>query len=270
MPSGKVSKQRRQSAKAAPPPIRAKGSPRRRQASPRVLLAGGAIAAAIVVAVVLTVVLRGGSSPSLAKVPTVGSIAAGLPGAADVEALFKGIPQHGTTLGRSSAPVTMREFIDPQCPYCQEFETQVLPSIVTTYVRAGKLRIEMEPWAFIGPDSVRGQAAELAAAEQNKIFNYAEVLYDNQGEENTGWLTDSMVAAAATSIPGLRVHVLLNARTSAAVKAAQKRVDDLADTDKVNSTPTLYVGKTGTKGLKVNLASATDKQTLVAAINHAL
>ena len=105
----------------------------------------------------------------------------------------------------------MTEFIDPQCPYCREFETQVLPSIVKNYVRTGKLRIQMEPWAFIGPDSLRGQAAELAAAQQNRAFNYAELLYDNQGVENTGWLNDTMVAAAAGSIPGLRVHALLGA-----------------------------------------------------------
>jgi len=222
---------------------------------------------AVAIAVVLAVVLSGGSSNSLKNVPAVGSLAYGLPGASDVNSMFKGIPQSGTTLGRASAPVTMVEFIDAQCPYCQEFETQVLPGIVKKYVRTGTLRIQMEPWAFIGPDSIRGQAAELAAAEQNKVFNYSEVLYDNQATENTGWLNDSMIAAVAQSIPGLHVHTLLNTRSSAAVKAAQKEVDDLAATDKVTGTPTLYVGKTGTPGAKVNLASATDEQALVTAIN---
>ena len=30
----------------------------------------------------------------------------------------------------------------------------------------------------------------LAAAEQNKAFNFSQMLYYNQGTENTGWLTD--------------------------------------------------------------------------------
>ena len=268
MPSGKANKRRR-TTPAAPPPVRSKGSPRRRQASPRVLVAAGAIVVAIGVAIVLGVVLGSGSSSSLGDVPAAGTLTDALPLAANVNALFKGIPQSGTTLGHASAPVTMVEFIDPQCPYCREFETTVLPSIVKNYVRTGKLRIQMEPWAFIGPDSVRGQAAELAAAEQNKAFNYAELLYDNQGVENTGWLNDNMVAAAAGSIPGLRVHTLLNARSSRSVKAAQKQVDDLAISDKVSGTPTLYVGKTGTKGAEVKLASPTDEPTLVAAIDNA-
>jgi protein-disulfide isomerase len=144
-----------------------------------------------------------------------------------------------------------------------------LPDVVKNYVRTGKLRIQMEPWAFIGPDSIRGQAAELAAARQDRLFNYAELLYDNQRVENSGWLDDKMVAAVASSIPGLQVHTLLNARASGAVNAAQRQVDDLAATDNVTGTPTLYVGKTGTKGVEVNLASATDEAAVVAAINNA-
>ena|SRR5579871_5851855 len=267
MPSGKASKQRRQAGRVPSPPERRNaGTSRQRQASPRVLVATGVVVVAIVAAIVLAAALGGGSSNSLKNVPAVGSLTNALPGAADVNTLFKGIPQSGTTLGSPTAPVTMKEFIDPQCPYCREFETTVLPGIVTNYVRTGKLRIQMEPWAFIGPDSVRGQAAELAAAQQNRAFNYAELLYFNQGVENTGWLTDSMVAAAAQSIPGLKVHTLLNARSSGAVKAAQQQVDSLATTDKVSGTPTLYVGKTGTQGKLVNLASPTDSAAVISAI----
>jgi protein-disulfide isomerase len=257
---------------AVPPPVRSKGpqgSPRRRQASPRVLIAVGAAVAAVAVAVVLAVVITGGNSNALAGVPAVGSLSYGLPGSSSVQQMLKSIPQKGTTLGNSRAPVTLTEFIDPQCPYCQEFETQVLPSLVKDYVRTGRLRIQMEPWAFIGPDSVRGQAAVLAAARQNKAFNYAAVLYDNQAEENTGWLDDNMVAAIAKSVPGLQVHTLLNERSSSAVKAAQKQVDSAATDRQVTGTPTLFVGKTGTPGSRVNLASATDKAAVVAAINRA-
>jgi protein-disulfide isomerase len=268
MPSGKASKRRR-AAVTPPPPVRVKGASRGRQASPRVLIGAGVAAAVVAIGIVLAVVLGGGSSYSLKNVPLTGSLALGLPEAGDVNTLFKGIPQSGTTLGKSSAPVTMTEFIDAQCPYCQEFETLVLPDIVKRFVRTGKLRIQMEPWAFIGPDSVRGQAAELAAAQQNRAFNYAELLYDNQGTENTGWLNDDMVVKAAESIPGLQVHTLFDAKGSSAVKSAQKQVDDLATSYNVDSTPTLYVGKTGTKGRLVNMSSPTDERALTAAIADA-
>jgi len=234
-----------------------------------VLLGAGVAVIAVAAAIAVAVALSGGSSNSLTNVPLVGSLANGLPGAASVNALFKGIPQSGTTLGRASAPVTMQEFIDPQCPYCQKFETLVLPALVRTYLRPGWLKIEMQPWAFIGPDSVTGQAAELAAASQNKVFNYAELLYDNQRTENTGWLNDSMGAPVAESIPGLPVHQLLNTRNSAAVQAAQQKVDNLANLRKVTGTPTLFVGRSGTQGSQVQLASSTDEASVVAAIKAA-
>jgi protein-disulfide isomerase len=253
--------------------VRSKGSSGKRQgqrqASPRVLIGAGVVAVAIAIGVGLAVAMSGGSSPSLTTVPAVGSIASGLPGASAVEQMFKGIPQTGTTLGSPSAPVTMEEFIDPQCPYCQEFETQVLPTLVKNYVRAGKLRIQMEPWAFIGPDSITGQAAELAAAKQNRVFNYAEILYDNQRTENTGWLNTNMVTAAAASIPGLQVQRLLSERNSSAVKAAQQTVDSLATARNITGTPTIFVGRTGTSGTEVQMSSATDGAAVEAAIKNA-
>jgi len=269
MPSGKANKRRRQTT-PAPPPVRVRGQKRERKASPKLLIAVAIAAVAVIVAVVLGLALDKSSPNAFAGVPAVGTLQGGLPGASDIEALFKGIPQSGTTLGSSKAPVTMTEFIDAQCPYCREFETTVMPSLVKNYVRTGKVRIQMEPWAFIGPDSTRGQAAELAAAEQGKAFNFAELLYFNQGEENTGWLDDSMIASTAKSIPGLRTQALNAARSSSAVKQAQQNVDKLALTDKVTGTPTLLVGPTGTKGTEVALSSPTDKAAVVAAITHAL
>ena len=58
---------------------------------------------------------------------------------------------------------------------------------------------------------MRGRNATIAAGLQNKAFDFAEILYDNQRTENTGWLTSAMVAQAAASIPGLNVPQLLDA-----------------------------------------------------------
>ena len=249
MPSGKKSKQMRRAAAATPPPVHSKGSPRRRQADPRVLAIGGGIAAVVVVAIVLAVVLSGGGSSGKlpSGTPAVGNCSAnGLPGCHDVETLFKGIPQHGLYLGSPSAKAQMVMFIDLQCPFCQNYETTVMPTIVKKYVRTGKVRIQVEPWAFIGPDSVRGQKAMFAAAKQNKAWNFAEVLYVNQSQENTGWLSDSMVAQAAASVNGLNVEKLWTDRNSGAIAKQASDVAALAQARKVTGTPTVFVGKTGT------------------------
>jgi protein-disulfide isomerase len=270
VPSGKKSKQARRVA-ATPPPVQSKGGPRRRQANPRVLALAGGVALLAIVGIVLGIVLSGGGNgTSLKDIPSTGSVANGLPGASDVQAQYQGIPQKALTLGSAKAPVTLVEYIDLQCPFCQQFETQVMPNILTKYVRTNKVKVEMRPLGFLGPDSVSSRKALLAAAQQNRAFNFAEILYYNQGTENTGWLNDTMIAQAAASIPGMKVHELLNARSSSSIADEAKTFDTQALADKVSGTPTLYVGKTGTKGKLVPLTSATDRQALVDAISAAL
>jgi protein-disulfide isomerase len=262
MASGKQSKRRR----AAPPPVHGQGA--RRQASPRVLLAALAVAVVAAVGITLGIVLSGGSKQK--AVPARGSLTNALPGAADVQRLLLGIPQNGTVLGSPSAPVTLVEYIDLQCPICREFETQAMPTLIPRYVRTGKVKVEARPIAFIGPDSERGRAAALAAAGQNRLFDYTQLLYVNQGPENSGWLKDQLVGAAAASIPGLDVRRLLTDRNSAAVKAQERAIDQQASSAAVRGTPTIDVGRTGSTLHRVVLPAPTDPQPVVAAIEAAL
>jgi len=274
MPSGKKSKQMRRAA-SAPPPVQSKGGPRRaRQANPKVLAIAGGLAAVAAVVVVLAVTLGGGSKGPT-NYPAIGTLKNALPGAADVSTMFKGIPQNGLTLGNPKAPVTMVEYIDLQCPFCQQFETQVMPDIINKYVKTGKVKVEARILKFLGDgqphnDSERGRNAMIAAAKQNKGFNFSEILYYNQGTENTGWLSDDMIAQAASSIPGLRVHDLLNQRNSSSVTQQGTAFDAQMAADKVLGTPTLFAGKSGTKGKQIPLTSPTDSKSVVTALDAAI
>jgi protein-disulfide isomerase len=264
MTSGKATKRKRQQAKVPPPPVRAPGQ--RRQASPKVLIGAAAVVALIVVAIVLGFVLTGGKSSD--STPARGSLTNALPGAAEGQRLYQGIPQHGNVLGSPNAPVTVVQYIDLQCPFCQQFETQAMPQLLSRYVRPGKVKIESRPIAFIGPDSERGRAGALAAAQQNRMFNYMQLLYLNQGTENTGWLNDAMATAAATSIPGLDINAWKSARGSSTVKDQESQFDSQATADKVSETPTVLVGKTGGPLRKAQV-SLSDIKSLSAAIQNA-
>ena len=152
MPSGKKSKQMRRVA-AAPPPVQSKGGLRRRQANPKVLAIVGAVVVLAAIGIALAVTLGGGSKKAATSdYPAIGTLTNALPAASDVNVLFKGIPQKGMTLGYTQAPVTMVEYIDLQCPFCQQFETQVMPSIVENYVKTKKVKVEVRVLDFIGPD----------------------------------------------------------------------------------------------------------------------
>jgi protein-disulfide isomerase len=258
MPSGKRAKQLRREAAATamrtPPPVRSKGAggARPRQASPRVLAIGGIVVAVVAVAIVLGVVLsRGGSNSTSATqgLPAVGNAnaATALPGAPQANDLFKGIPQQGLVLGNPSAPVEMQMFIDVQCPVCQNYEVNYLPTIVQKYIRTGKVQLHLQPWAFLGPQSDTGRLGLIAATFQNKGFEYAKVLYDNQGQENTGWLTDRMMAQIAASVTGLKLQQWLNAKNGSNATQIASKVDKLAATANVTGTPTVWVGPNGGK-----------------------
>jgi protein-disulfide isomerase len=264
--SGRTARRQRQAPARVPPPP---GRPAARRASPKVLVAVGAGIVAVAVAIVLAVSLSGGGSSS-PNAPAVGSLTNALPGAAAVQKLFDGIPQSSNTLGGPKAPVTMAEYIDLQCPYCGEFESAVFPRLVRQYVRTGQVRVEQRLLAFIGPDSARGRSAAIAAGMQNKQFNFTELLYLNQGTENTGWLDEKMVVAAGASIPGLRVPQMLSDAKSSQVSDKATAFDDEAKASAVSSTPTILVGKTGGKLTTVPMSSPTDYEAVSAAIADAL
>ena len=233
MTRGKKARQRRQ----ASPPVRSTAG---RRASPKVLAIGLGVVVAAAAAAALAFALRSGGSSTPAE-----TSATTLPDAGSVTQLFRGLPQHGTVLGRANAAVTLVEYIDLQCPFCRTFETDVLPEVVRGYVRTGKLRIEARPVAILGPDSERGRDAALAAGAQNRFFEFCQLLYVNQGPENTGWLSDSLIESAYVSIPGLDPKAADAVRSSTSVKAQGVRFDRQARSDKVRGTPTVLVGKTG-------------------------
>ena len=262
--SGKQARRRRQQV-AAPPPVARKGA--RRRASPKVLLLA-ALAGLVLVGVVVGISLAAGgnSSSAAATIPTVGSLTNALPNAAAVQREFAGIPQNGLVLGSAKAPLTLVQYIDLQCPGCRAYETAVQPSIVQEFVRTGKLKIEARPIAFIGPDSIPARQAMIAASQQNRAFNFAQITYANQGTENTGWLNQTFIEHAAASVPGMKVRQLLDNQDSSLVTDATNRIDGQATADRVSQTPTLFFGKTGSKLKPVSSTVTFDAAQLAAAI----
>jgi protein-disulfide isomerase len=226
---------------------------------------GGVVVAAIAVGIALA--FGGKSSSASSTAPTVGSLTNALSAAADVQTEFAGIPQHGRVLGSPKAPVTMVEYVDLQCPNCQSFEATIMPTVVRDFVRAGKLKVEARPIAFIGPDSLVGRSAALAAAAQNRIFNFMQIVYFNQGTENTGWLTRDFVTQAAASVPGMKVRTLLTEMDSSAVASEGKQMDTEANADRLTGTPGIFIGRSGTKP---HVLASYDEPTIAAAIKRAL
>ena len=112
------------------------------------------------------------------------------------------------------------EFADPQCPYCADWAKTSLPTIVRRYVRTGKVRIVFDGMAFVGADSDTALRTALAAGRQGRFWNVIELLFENQGTENTGWVTDSLLRSIGAAVPGLDAQRMLDERTSSDVESA--------------------------------------------------
>lgn len=225
------------------------------------MLLAAVLAAVVVVAAVLGVSLALSGKSEHAS-PAQG---ARLSGSASVAALFRGIPQRGLVLGAADAPVTLVEYLDLQCPWCGKFARDSFPTVVSRFVRPGKVRVEIRPLAFVGSDSVRGKNALLAAAEQNRAFQFAALLYGNQGTENTGWLSGDMVRAAAAGVRGLDVERVGTAGPQDAIDA---RIERQRASDGVTGVPTFFVKRTGEPGSGTMLVNPSG-EALAAALERA-
>jgi protein-disulfide isomerase len=175
------------------------------------------------------------------------------PAAAPARTFLTGIPQHGLVLGSRRAPVTLVEFADLQCRYCGQFARDALPTVAREYVRTGKVRLVYEGLEFLGVDSDTALRAVHAAARQNHGWDLIDGLFQRQGGENTGWVTDELVRSVAGGIAGLDVARM--ERDMAAVDSRIQASHRLATTAGVDSTPTFFVGRTGRGLQRVELSS---------------
>lgn len=124
----------------------------------------------------------------------------------EVTTLLSGIPQHGTTLGSSKAPMTVRVYADLECPTVKSFVTSYLPSIIKTWVRDGRVKIEYRSLRTDTYDErifFEQEAAALAAGRQNKMWNYALTFIHEQGQTHTNYANGEFLTDIALQVPGL-------------------------------------------------------------------
>jgi protein-disulfide isomerase len=120
-----------------------------------------------------------------------------LEGVSQVQSELHGLDQQGLTLGDPKAKVTVVEFGDLQCPVCKAYSEQIMPEVIKRPVRSGDAKLEFRNWTIIGPQSKPAATAALAASEQGRYWSFITLFYRNQGQENSGYVTDSFLEAVA-------------------------------------------------------------------------
>jgi protein-disulfide isomerase len=228
------------------------------------------VAGVVVVIIAIILIATGSGGSKKAPAPT---SAAAKTASSEVVSLLQGIPQNAIVLGNPNAPITLQYFGDLECPFCKEFTLSALPTVIKKYVRTGKVKIEyrsMQTATRERETFQTQQTAALAAGKQNLMWNYLELFYHEQGEEGTGYVTESYLQGLAAQIPGLNLSDWSSARSDPAY--ANQVISDaqLANQNGFTGTPSFLIAKTGETPHKLEVSGFTDASQFETAINKLL
>jgi protein-disulfide isomerase len=86
-------------------------------------------------------------------------------------------------LGKKDAPLTIVEYTDYQCPFCQRFHVAAYPELKKNYIDTGKVRFYSKdlPLDFHA-NAMRAAMAARCAGEQGKFWELRDVMGQNPNQ----------------------------------------------------------------------------------------
>lgn len=144
-------------------------------------------------------------------------------------------------LGDTSAPITIVEFGDYQCPFCKRWNETTKPAIEENLIKTGQASLVYVDLPIIGPDSIIIHAGSYCAADQGLYWKYHDFAYASQGHENDGWANVENVKVMASKISGIDADLFNECLDS---KKHEQRVKDnkkIATDAGARSTPSFIV-----------------------------
>ncbi|MGH9756804.1 MAG: DsbA family protein [Candidatus Acidiferrales bacterium] len=175
-----------------------------------------------------------------------GPVAGTEPEIASTERTLTGLGEH--VLGKDTAPVTLVEFLDLECPFCIWFHNVVFPEIRREYIDTGKLRFVV--FSFPLPSHPYSDpAARLVdcAGLQGKYWSVFDAFLD------TPHIATPEIVAEVANRSKLDEKALGSCMEGSAIRQALKRDEDSAHALGVNGTPTFLLGKSRGDGVSGQL-----------------
>jgi protein-disulfide isomerase len=261
-------KQRREQARTERKALEEASAAQSAQRKRLIQLGGVAGVVVVIIAIILIATGSGGSKGAPAPKSAAATTAAG-----EVISLLQGIPQSANTLGNPNAPITLQYYGDLECPFCKQFTLSALPTIIKKYVRAGKVKIEyhsMETATREKETFQTQQVAALAAGKQNLMWYYVELFYHEQGEEDSGYVTESYLQGLAAQVPGLNLSNWSAARNDPTYSNQVIADAQAANQNGFTGTPSFLIGKSGATPQKLEVTGFTDASQFETAIEKLL
>ena len=152
-------------------------------------------------------------------------------------------------LGSKDAPVTIVEFTDYQCPFCQRFHTQVFGELKKNYIDTGKVRFYSRdlPLDSLHPNAQRAAEAARCAGDQGQFWKIREIMSANPNQLDL----ESLVADAQQlklDVPAFRACVQGD-------KYKNEVQSDVLEAMKIGAdgTPAFVIGKSTPDGVDGDL-----------------
>ena len=144
--------------------------------------------------------------------------------------------------GSENAPVTMVEFTDYQCPFCERHFTDTQPQIEQNYIDTGKVRYLIRDMPLpIHPNAPAAAYAARCSADQGKYWEMHDLLFQKQTEWSSG-NTEELFSGYAGDV-GLDVNLFTSCLSDGKYKKAVDADMALAQKVGVGGTPAFVINK---------------------------
>jgi protein-disulfide isomerase len=146
----------------------------------------------------------------------------------EVQELIAGIPQLGNRLGSDDAPVQISLFIDIQCQSCADYMAAVIDPLIAERARTGGVKILLRHRPVGLKPSTLGAFGTVAAAHQNRGWQYAEIFARNLDKVPESGVDDGFLNEVAAVTPKLDTAAWERDVASDEIQAEAQADDELA------------------------------------------
>jgi protein-disulfide isomerase len=148
-------------------------------------------------------------------------------------------------LGSKDAPLTLVEFTDYQCPFCQKFQSSAFPELKRNYIDSGRLRFYSRDLPLeMHNDAQRAAQAARCAGDQGRFWELRDAMAIHPGD----LAEEKLIAYAAEA--GMETGAFRACLSSQKYQHAVQKDMEEADRIGVRGTPSFVLGRSTKDGVE--------------------
>lgn len=153
------------------------------------------------------------------------------------------VEEVAATLGDPDAPITIVEYTDYQCPYCQRHATETMPQLMDEMVETGRAYYVLKdfPLDSIHPAARTAAVAARCAGEQNAYWEMHDLLFQTQSQWSSEGVDTEQVLISLASDLELGVDAFRECLSSGRYDAAVQANLDEGVSLGVRGTPGFFI-----------------------------